>query len=133
MDPAPQLTDFQRAEALFDMPALGGRKPSQLMAAMLKVCPEAAEKCILFPCLFLRQWPRQLRVLLAWADLSNLKGLAVQANVLWAHHLAEDLVAALQQPLLEEEPAASVATVRGPPSQESKAAHWKKKGQEAAP
>jgi hypothetical protein len=36
---AHQLTDFQRAEALFDIPALGGRKPSQLMAAMLEVCP----------------------------------------------------------------------------------------------
>jgi hypothetical protein len=33
---AHQLRDFQRAEALFDMPVLGGRKPSQLMVAMLE-------------------------------------------------------------------------------------------------
>jgi hypothetical protein len=51
---AHQLTDFQRAEALFDIPALGGRKPSQLMAAMLEVCPRGAEKCIIFPCLYTR-------------------------------------------------------------------------------
>jgi hypothetical protein len=125
---AHQLTDFQRAEALFDMPALGGRKPSQLMAAMLEVCPRGAEKCILFPCLFLRRLPRQLRVLLARADLSDLKGLAEQADELWAHHSADDLVATLQQPLLEDEPAAAVAAVRGPPSQGGKPAHWKKKG-----
>jgi hypothetical protein len=42
---AHQLTDFQRADSLFDMPALGARKPSQMMAAMLEVCPRGAEKC----------------------------------------------------------------------------------------
>jgi hypothetical protein len=97
---AHQLTDFQRTETLFDMPALGSRKTSQLMAAMLEVCPHGAEKCILFPCLFLRLLPRQLRVHLTWADLADLKGLAKQADELWAHHLADDLVAALQQPPL---------------------------------
>jgi hypothetical protein len=29
-----QLSDFQKVERLFQMPALGGRKPSELMAAM---------------------------------------------------------------------------------------------------
>jgi hypothetical protein len=93
---AHQLTDFQRAESLFNMPALGARKPSQLMAAMLEVCPRGAEKCILFPSLFLRLLPRQLRVLLSRADLTDLKGLAEQADELWAHHAMEDLVAAVQ-------------------------------------
>ncbi len=86
-----------------------------------------AEKCILFPCIFLRWLPRQLRVLHARADLADLKGLAKQAGELWAHHSTEDLVVALQQRLLEEEPAASVASVHGPPSQGDKAPHWKKK------
>jgi hypothetical protein len=76
----------------------------------------------------LRRLPRQLRVLLARADLSDLKGLAEQADELWAHHSADDLVAALQQPLLEDETAAPVAVVRGQPSQGGKPAHWKKKG-----
>jgi hypothetical protein len=34
-----QLTGFQRAEKLLQMPPLGARKPSDLMAAMLEVCP----------------------------------------------------------------------------------------------
>ncbi len=42
-----------------------------------------AEKCILFPCLFLLWLPRQQRVLLARADLSDLKVLAKQVEVLW--------------------------------------------------
>jgi hypothetical protein len=124
---AHQLMDFQRAEALFDMSALGGRKLSQQMAAMLEVCPRGAEKCILFPCLFLCRLPRQLRVLLTQADLADIKGLAEQADELWTHHSVEDLVAAFQQPLLEEEPTAAVAAVHGPPSQGGKATHWKKK------
>jgi hypothetical protein len=34
-----QMTGNQRAEKLFNMPALGSRKPSDLMAAMLEICP----------------------------------------------------------------------------------------------
>jgi hypothetical protein len=56
------------------MHALGCRKLYQLMAAMLEVCPRGAERCILFPCLFLCRLPRQLRVPLARVDLADLKG-----------------------------------------------------------
>jgi hypothetical protein len=123
---AHQQTDFQRAELLFDMPALGSRKPSQLMAAMLEVCPRGAEKCILFPCLFLRRLPRELRVLLARADHTDLKALAEQADELWALHAQEEPVAAVQQLQLEEE---AVAAVRnsGPHMQAPKGGHWQKK------
>jgi hypothetical protein len=48
-----QLTDFQKAEKLFQMPALGSRKPSDLMAAMFKTCPRGDEKSNLFACIFL--------------------------------------------------------------------------------
>jgi hypothetical protein len=37
-----QLSDFQKAERLFQMPALGGCKPSELMAAMLKTRPTSS-------------------------------------------------------------------------------------------
>jgi hypothetical protein len=56
-----QLSDFQKAERLFQMPALGGRKPSELMAAMLETCPRGEEKTNLFACIFLQRlscWPR---------------------------------------------------------------------------
>jgi hypothetical protein len=50
------------------MPALGGRKPSELMAAMLETCPRGEEKTNLFTCIFLQRLPWEIRVLLAKAD-----------------------------------------------------------------
>jgi hypothetical protein len=47
-----RLTDYQRAEKLVAMPALGARRPSQLMAAMLEMCPAGDEKSKIFPALF---------------------------------------------------------------------------------
>jgi hypothetical protein len=81
-----QLSDFQNAERLFQMPALGGRKPSELMAAMLETCPRGEEKTSLFACIFLQRLPREIRVLLAKADHKDPKTLATQADELWALH-----------------------------------------------
>jgi hypothetical protein len=79
-----QLSDFQKAERLFQMPALGGRKPTELMAAMLETCPRGEEKTNLFACIFLQRLPREIRVLLAKADHKDPKTLAMQADELWA-------------------------------------------------
>jgi hypothetical protein len=81
-----QLSDFQKAERLFQMPALGGRKPSELIAAMLETCPRGEEKTNLFACIFLQRLPREIRVLLAKADHKDPKMLATQADELWALH-----------------------------------------------
>jgi hypothetical protein len=81
-----QLSDFQKAERLFQMLALGGRKPSELMAAMLETCPRGEEKTNLFACIFLKRLPREIRVLLAKADHKEPKTLAAQADELWALH-----------------------------------------------
>ncbi len=81
-----QLSDFQKAERLFQMPALGARKPSELMAAMLETCPRGEEKTNLFACIFLQRLPREIRVLLAKADHKDPKTLATQADELWALH-----------------------------------------------
>jgi hypothetical protein len=102
-----QLTSFQRAEKLFAMPALGSRKPSDLMAAMLEICPRGEEKTELFACLFLQRLPREIRVLLAGADHKNPKELAALADQHWGHHSLESTVAAVD---VEEEPV--VAAVR---------------------
>jgi hypothetical protein len=72
-----QLSDFQKAERLFQMPALGGRKPSELTAAMLETCPRGEEKTNLFACIFLQRLPREIR---------DPKTLATQADELWALH-----------------------------------------------
>ncbi len=79
-----QLSDFHKAERLFQMPALGGRKPSELMAAMLETCPRGKEKTNLFVCIFLQRLPWEIRVLLAKADHKDLKMLATQVDELWA-------------------------------------------------
>ncbi len=68
------------------MPALGGRKLSELMAAMLETCPRGEEKTNLFACIFLQTLPREIRVLLAKADHKDPKTLATQADELWALH-----------------------------------------------
>jgi hypothetical protein len=68
------------------MPALGGHKPSELMAAMLETCPRGEEKTNLFACIFLQRLPREIRVLLAKADHKDPKTLATQADKLWALH-----------------------------------------------
>jgi hypothetical protein len=81
-----QLSDFQKAERLFQMPALGGRKPSELMAPMMETCPRGEEKTNLFACIFLQRLPREIRVLLAKADHKDPKTLATQADELWALH-----------------------------------------------
>ncbi len=66
------------------MPALGSRKPSDLMAAMLETCPRGEEKSNLFACIFLQRLPREIRVLLANVDHKDPKALATSADELWA-------------------------------------------------
>jgi hypothetical protein len=104
-----QLTSFQRAEKLFAMPLLGNRKPSDLMAAMLEICPRGEEKTELFACLFLQRLPKEIRVLLAEADHKNPKELAEKADQHWGHHSLDG--AAIAAVLGDEEPI--IAAVRG--------------------
>jgi hypothetical protein len=81
-----QMTPYQRTEKLFAMSALGSRKPSDLMASMLEICPRGEEKTELFACLFLQRLPREIRVLLAKADHKDPKALADEADQLWGMH-----------------------------------------------
>ena len=52
-----QLTDFQRVEMLHAMEPLGSRKPSELLADMLEMCPVDQQSNIFFTVLFLRRLP----------------------------------------------------------------------------
>jgi hypothetical protein len=90
-----QMTGFQRAERLFAMPALGARKPSELMAEMLEICPRGEEKTELFACLFLQRLPREIRVLLARVDHKDPKELAEQADHFWGLHDTPSSIAAV--------------------------------------
>jgi hypothetical protein len=93
-----QMTGFQRAERLFAMPALGARKPSELMAEMLEICPRGEEKTELFACLFLQRLPREIRVLLARVDHKDPKELAEQADHFWGLHDTPSSIAAVTLP-----------------------------------
>ncbi len=70
-----QLTDFQRVEMLLAMPPLGARRPSELLADMLEICPLG---------LFLQLLPREIRVLLTHEDHTDLLRLAAHADRLVA-------------------------------------------------
>ncbi len=97
-----QLTDYQRADKLFELPGLGARKPSELMSQMLEICPRGEEKSHLFACLFLRRLPREIRVLLTKVDHKDPKALAEQADELWALHTHDSVVAAVQELSMDE-------------------------------
>jgi hypothetical protein len=79
-----QLTDFQKVELLVEMPALGDRKPTQLLAAMVEACPRGQEGSVFLSALFLRKLPADVRILLAHMDHTRLKELATAADQLVA-------------------------------------------------
>jgi hypothetical protein len=97
-----QLTDYQRADKLFELPGLGAKKPSELMSKMLEICPRGEEKSHLYACLFLRRPPREIRVLLTKVDHKDPKALAEQADELWALHTHDSVVAAVQELSMDE-------------------------------
>ena len=74
------LTDFQRVEQLLSMEPMGDKKPSQLLAAMLEICPRDEHGSKLFAALFLQRLPRELRVLLAHDDHTNLRHVGRQGR-----------------------------------------------------
>jgi hypothetical protein len=65
------------------------RKPSQLLASMLSVCPLGMEIQPVFQYLFLQRLPQRLRTLLAEQDCSDICALAALADRLWASHKPE--------------------------------------------
>ena len=77
-----ELNEFQRVEKILAMPPLGAQKPSQLMAAMLELCPTGQEKSPFFTCIFLQRLPRKLHIALSEADMSDLKRLTERADAL---------------------------------------------------
>jgi hypothetical protein len=109
---AHDMTKFQRIEALFKMEALGGRKPSELLAQMLELCPRGEEKNPFFIFLFLQRLPRELRVLLGDEALEEPRDLADKADKLWALHSHQHGVVAAVEAEEEEAPVAAVKPYR---------------------
>ena len=81
------LTEYQQVELLFNHPPLGDRRPSELIASMLKTCPRGYEDSPFFRYLFLHRLPRELRVLLSDADIADRRALSERADHLWSHNV----------------------------------------------
>jgi hypothetical protein len=77
------LTPVQKAEKLLDMPELGARRPTDLLAAMYENCPAGEENTMLFRSIFLKRMPAEVRVLLIAEETTELKELATRADQLW--------------------------------------------------
>ena len=104
-----QLTSVQMAGRIFDMPELGDRCPSQLLAAMMEFCPEGEVNSAFFRASFLRRLPREIRVLLADEVRGDLKDMAVRADELFQHH-QPNVVAAVDM-AVDEDQAEAVAAL----------------------
>ena len=70
------LSDKEKMDALFQLGPLGDRKPSQLLASMLSVCPSGMELQPVFQYLFLQWLPQTLRALLGEQECGDIRALA---------------------------------------------------------
>ena len=78
------LSDYQKAETLVNLPAMGDQKPTLLMDKMLHHLPAGHETCFLFKFLFLQRLPTNLMAHLM-DSVADLPGdLATKADILWA-------------------------------------------------
>jgi hypothetical protein len=67
-------------------PTGAGRKPSELLASMLELCPRGHETNIFFMHLFLERLPAKLWITLEENGHQNMQALAEKADVLWSLH-----------------------------------------------
>jgi hypothetical protein len=107
---AHQLSDYQRVELLSKVEPLGSRKPSDLLAAMIELCPRQHLDSPFFLYFFLQRLPREIRVLLAEEDPRDVRRIAEKADRLVALHVPHhDAVAAVP---LSSDDEADVAAVK---------------------
>jgi hypothetical protein len=78
------LSPYQMVDRLMAMGPLGGRKATELLTAMQKLRPPRDDQ--FFAWAFLQQLPREVRVLLAHDDHSDMRKLAEKADGLLALH-----------------------------------------------
>jgi hypothetical protein len=109
------LSNYQRVEMLSKVEPLGGRRPSELLTTMLELCPKGEETSSFFCYFFLQRLPREIRVLLAEEDPSNMRAIADKADKLVALHSPQghDIVAAAAADTgSDEEEATAAAAVK---------------------
>ena len=79
-------TDLEKAETVRSMPGLGDRKQSDLMDALLAVCPVGQQMFLLFINEFLRRIPGDIRGHLHTFSYEDPRALAHQADLVWSFH-----------------------------------------------
>ncbi len=104
-----QLSDYEKFDVLIKMEPMGGRKPSQLLHAMLEFCPVGMEKHLSFHYLYMQRLPQALRTQLGEVQPGDPRGLAARADRLWSVHAPSGGVAAVTD---EQDGAAAVAAVK---------------------
>jgi hypothetical protein len=100
---AHELTKFQRIEALLKVEPLGARKPSELLAQMLELCPRGEERSPFFIFLFLQRLSKELRVLLGDEALEEPHDIGKLADKKWALHSHQHIGTIAVVELTEEE------------------------------
>ena len=108
-----ELSECERATALFNLPGLGDSKPSELMYAMLALL-RTHKPCFLFKHLFLQQLPEYVRDPFATAALNDYRALAQEADqiyLLGRHHPAN---------IIQEVNATGYKSSKAPPPNTSK-------------
>lgn len=113
---AHQLSDYQRVELLSKVEPLGARKPTDLLAAMIELCPRQHLDSPFFLYFFLQRLPREIRVLLAEDDPRDVRRIAEKADRLVAMHVPQhhDTVAAVAHSSDEDAEVAAVKQRRRP-------------------
>jgi hypothetical protein len=108
---AHQLSDYQRVELLSKVEPLGSRKPSDLQAAMIELCPRQHLDSPFFIYFFLQRLPHGIRVLLAEEDRKDVRRIVEKADRLVALHVPQhhDAIAAVP---LSTDDGADVAAVK---------------------
>jgi hypothetical protein len=109
------LTPYQMVDKLVNLEALGGRKPSELIAAMQKLRPLKDEHFFVYH--FLHRLPKEVRILLAHDDFADMRKLAEKADGSMAIHQphAPDVTAvaaAAADLMIAEQDSVTTATTR---------------------
>jgi len=112
----------QRVKQLLELPALGGQRPSALLARMRQLCPPGEDQGEIFRQLFIQRLPAQVRLQLAEDRHSLVQALAARADTLMANH-SYSAVASVGEPAEE---ATVAAAVRGGNQMDARKKQWKR-------
>jgi hypothetical protein len=92
---AHQLIPGEKAIKLMEQPALGDRRPLQLLADLLQACPPGEQQTAFFRGAFISRLPAELQAHLTGIDAANLKELSQHADQLWTTHNRASPLAAM--------------------------------------